>query len=342
MTVYIGVDLHPYQQTVCYCDTADGLARQQTLFHHKDDLRAFYSQFGGDTVVGIEACGDYRWFKQLLADQHHRLLVGHPTSIRRSARSRHKSDARDAELLLELLMREQFPSIWQRSAESEEVISQLRFRDALVKQRTRCCNRLQALARSAGLPRAKVRHGGGRQRLLEADLPETLRLQRDGWAEVLGHLQRQITAADAWLAARSADDPTAQLLMTHPGVGTLTALCVTHSLGDVARFRNARQVVAFAGLDPVEHSSGEKQQWGRISKAGPRLLRYLLGQAGQQSLKGDAQLRAFYRRVSRRRGKAVAKVATARKLLVRLYIMLRDRVTYAEFSRRGVEVGLPA
>jgi transposase len=342
MTVYIGVDLHPYQQTVCYCDTADGVVRQQTLSHQKDDLRAFYSQFRGETVVGIEACGDYRWFKQLLADLGHRLLVGHPTSIRHCARSRHKSDRRDAELLLGLLMHGQFPAIWQRPAASEEIISQLRFRDALVKQRTRCCNRLQALARSAGLPRAKVHYGGGRQRLLEADLPEALRLQRDGWAEVLNQLQRQITAVDARLAAQAATDEPARLLVTHPGVGTLTALCVAHSLGDVTRFRNARQVVAFAGLDPVEHSSGERKQWGRISKAGARLLRYLLGQAGQQSLKGDAQLRAFYQRISARRGKAVAKVATARKLLIRLYIMLRDRVTYAEFSRRGVEVGLPA
>lgn len=342
MTVYIGVDLHPYQQTVCYCDTADGIRRQQTLFHQKDDLRAFYAQFQGEVVVGIEAGGDYRWFKQLLADLNHRLLVGHPTSIRHCARSRHKSDRRDAELLLELLMQQQFPAIWQRSAEGEEVIGQLRFRDALVKQRTRCCNRLQALARSAGLPRAKVHYGGGRTRLLAADLPEALRLQRDGWAEVLGQLQRQIRAVDARLAAQAAADETARLLMTHPGVGVLTALCVAHSLGDVTRFGNARQVVAFAGLDPVEHSSGEKKRWGRISKAGPRLLRYLLGQAGQQSLKGDAQLCAFYRRVSGRRGKAVAKVATARKLLVRLYIMMRDRVRYAEFSRRGVEVGLPA
>lgn len=60
MTVYIGVDLHPYQQTACYCDTADGVLHQQTLFHQKDDLRAFYSQFRGEVIVGIEACGDYR------------------------------------------------------------------------------------------------------------------------------------------------------------------------------------------------------------------------------------------------------------------------------------------
>jgi transposase len=342
MTVYIGVDLHPYQQTVCYCDTADGLVRQQTLFHHKDDLRAFYAQFSGEVVVGIEACGDYRWFKQLLAGLNHRLLVGHPTSIRHCARSRHKSDRRDAELLLELLMQQQFPAIWQRSAKSEEVIGQLRFRDALVKQRTRCCNRLQALARTVGLPRAKVHYGGGRQRRMAADLPEALRLQRDGWSEVLSQLQRQITAVDARLAAQAAADEAARLLQTHPGVGVLTALCVTHSSGDVIRFRNARQVVAFAGLDPVEHSSGERKQWGRISKAGSRLLRYLLGQDGQQSLKADAQLRSFYQRISARRGKAVAKVATARKLLIRFYVMLRDRVTYAEFIRRGVEVGLPA
>lgn len=240
-------------------------------------------------------------------------------------------------------MQQQFPAIWQRPALSEEIVGQLRFRDALVKQRTRCCNRLQAVARAVGLPRAKVRHGGGRTRLMQAALPETLRLQRDGWYQVLEQLQAQIKAVDSWLAAQAEADESVRLLLTHPGVGVMTALCVAHSLGDVTRFTNSRQVVAFAGLDPLEHSSGEKQHcWGRISKAGSRLLRYLLGQAGQQSLKADATLGAFYQRVSQRRGKAVAKVATARKLLIRLYILLRDRVTYAEFSRRGGEVGLPA
>ncbi len=72
-----------------------------------------------------------------------------------------------------------------------------------------------------------------------------------------------------------------------------------------------------------------------ISKTGSRLLRYLLVEAGQTAAKTDDQLKDFYQQVMKRRGRAKAKVAVARKLLIRCFIMLRDEIDYAEFLRRG-------
>ena len=103
-------------------------------------------------------------------------------------------------------------------------------------------------------------------------------------------------------------------------------------------FASTRKVAAYAGLEPTEHSSAEIRQYGAISKAGSRLLRFLLGEAAQVAVRTDEQLRAFYRRLLARRGKAKAVVAVARKLLIRCFIMLRDEIDYAEFQRRGVEV----
>ncbi|MFN2452861.1 MAG: transposase [Pyrinomonadaceae bacterium] len=88
----------------------------------------------------------------------------------------------------------------------------------------------------------------------------------------------------------------------------------------------------------MEHSSAERKAYGGISKAGSRLLRYLLVEAGQTAAKSDEHLKSFYQQVMKRRGKAKAKVAVARKLLVRLFIMLRDEMDYAEFLRRGKRV----
>ncbi len=126
-------------------------------------------------------------------------------------------------------------------------------------------------------------------------------------------------------------------------------LCLAHTLGDAARFASTRKLTAYVGLDVVEHSSGERKAYGGISKAGSRLLRYLLVEAAQTAVKGDEQLRTFYQQVLQRRGKPKAKVAVARKLLVRAFIMLRDEIDYAEFLRRGktmvqrsgARVGLP-
>jgi transposase len=112
-------------------------------------------------------------------------------------------------------------------------------------------------------------------------------------------------------------------------------------LGDVSRFSSSKQAVAFAGLDPLERSSAGKTRYGSISKAGSVQLRQLLGQAIQTGTRRDAELKAFYKRLAARRSKSVAKVAATRKLLVRLFIMLRDEIDYQEFKRRGSAVGMP-
>ena len=96
MTLYIGVDFHPHQQTVSYCETEEGEIRQASLAHNPELVRRFYEQFP-KAVVGIEASCTAAWFEQLLFDLGHELQVGDPTQIRARARSRHKSDRRDAD-----------------------------------------------------------------------------------------------------------------------------------------------------------------------------------------------------------------------------------------------------
>lgn len=115
----------------------------------------------------------------------------------------------------------------------------------------------------------------------------------------------------------------------------MTSLCVVHTLGEVSRFSSLRKVAAYVGFDPMEDSSADRKAYGGISKAGSRLLRYLLIEAGQTAARDDEQLRQFYRRLLPRRGKARAKVAVGRKLLLRCFIMWRAEIDYAEFLRRG-------
>ena len=91
MTLYIGVDFHPHQQTVSYCRTETGEVEQTSLFHNPEQVRRFYERLP-KAVVGIEATSSAAWFEQLLQDLGHELRVGNPTQIRARARSRHKSD----------------------------------------------------------------------------------------------------------------------------------------------------------------------------------------------------------------------------------------------------------
>jgi transposase len=143
-----------------------------------------------------------------------------------------------------------------------------------------------------------------------------------------------------WLKQQSQGDARVTRLRTHPGIGLLTALCLVHSLEPVTRFRNTRKVAAYAGFDPLDRSSAERLRSLGISKAGSRVLRYLLIEAAHTSVKKDDDLKRFYKRLAERRGRPKAKAAVGRKLLIRAYIMLRDEIDYAEFQRRAVAARL--
>jgi len=110
MTLYIGVDFHPHQQTVAWCDTRTGETNTFDLVHDLEQVRKFYTSRSEPAVVGIEATARATWFENMLTDAGHKLLVGNPVLIRKRATSRHKNDRRDAELILELLMRNEFPA----------------------------------------------------------------------------------------------------------------------------------------------------------------------------------------------------------------------------------------
>jgi transposase len=140
MTVYIGVDIHARQQTLSYLDTSDGTTGQVVLDHEQDDVREFYSQFQGEVIIGIEASGYTNWYEELVEQLGHQLLVGDAGEIRRLARRRQKNDRRDADLLLELLVRREFPILYRSSKASREVLRQLRYRHKLVKLRTMVAN----------------------------------------------------------------------------------------------------------------------------------------------------------------------------------------------------------
>ncbi len=112
MTLYVGVDYHPYQQTIAYCDAEEGEIRYGQFLHSdKQALRRFYGQCPSNTVIGVEATGSLEWFEKLLFENKLTLNIGNPRLIRRKALSRHKNDFRDAETILDLLVTGSFRAL---------------------------------------------------------------------------------------------------------------------------------------------------------------------------------------------------------------------------------------
>ncbi|MDQ3667688.1 MAG: transposase [Acidobacteriota bacterium] len=185
------------------------------------------------------------------------------------ARRRQKNDRRDADLLLDLLVHDEFPALFRYSKESREVLRQLRYRHKLVKLRTMVVNSLQALAINAGLSlRAQLLTKGGRQQLSALQLSAISQQQRDELLSLVDELTRRIGTVEQWLQAQAKSDVRVRRLQTHPGVGLLTSLCLMHTLGHLTRFSSTRKVAAYVGFDPMEDSSAERKVYGGISKAG--------------------------------------------------------------------------
>jgi len=340
--IYIGVDFHSRQQTTCYLKTETGELVITELKHRdKAEVRAFYEQFAGHVIVGLEASGYSPWFEAMIEELKHELWLGDATEIRRRARWRYKSDRRDAEHIWDLLVHQEFPRLHQPTLQSREILRMLRYRQKLIKVRTMTKNSLQAIALQAGLAKgSRLFTAAGQLEFKAVAMSPVLQYQRDHWFELLKPLNLELLETMKWCKAAAKDDAAIARLRTHPGIGLLTALCLQHTLQPVSRFRNQRKVVAYVGLDPVIRSSANSVSQLGISKAGSRVLRYLLVEAVHTAIRYDKDLKRFYQRVAERRGRPKAKVATARKLLIRAYIMMRDEIDYAEFQRRAVAARL--
>jgi transposase len=339
--IIIGCDLHTRTQQIAMLDTETGELEERKLEHENGEAKRFYEGLKEPALVGIESTGYSIWFAEMLAELGHELVVGDAAKIRAMEPRKQKHDRRDAEHLLNLLLRGDFPKLWLPSAGERDVRVLVEHRHQLVQMRTRAKNGLQALALTYGVRRgSRLWSERGQEELQKLPLREGMARRRTDLLRLLAQLNQWIKELDPQIAEEVARREDAQRLMTHPGVGPLTALGTVLVLGPVERFPDAKHVTSYLGLIPEEDSSGGRQRFGRLSKQGNRLLRFLLVEAAQTASRFDPGLRRTYRRLAFRKGAASAKVAVARKLAIRLYIMLRDRIDYAEFCRRGSHAGM--
>lgn len=335
----IGCDFHPGFQQVAIFDNLSGEIKEKRL-PHRAEAEEFYRSLAGQEVrVGMEACGHYPWFERLMQELGFELWFGDAARVRASVVRRQKTDRRDAEQLLRLLMENRFPRIWVPSLEVRDVRQLLVHRHKQVQARTRTKNQLQAMALSHGVQKKrKLWTKAGRAELEQLPLLPYAAERRKRLLEALDGLEAEIVELDQQVAEEARERPEAVRLMTHPGVGPVTALAMVLTLGPAERFGSAKQVSSYFGLIPSEDSSGGKQRLGKISKQGSSFLRFLLVEAGQTAARYDPQLKRFYRRLAARKNRGIAKVAVARKLATRLYLMLREDWTYAQLCQAVMQV----
>lgn len=333
----IGCDLHASQQSIAMLDRDTGVLIEKTLKHEGETVRTFYGSIPPPVVVGIEATGSMGWFLQLMEELAIECRVGHPVAIRKAEARRQKHDRRDAALLLRLLVEDRFPMIWMPSTELRDLRALLLHRHQWVRMRTRVQNALQAIAMAHGMRRGHTLwNREGQARLASLPLaPHTAERRRELQA-LYQHLDAHVDRLGERVQRVAEERPRATLLMTHPGVGAITALATEVFVGDPARFSDGKALASYVGMIPSEYTSGRRQRLGALSKQGNPFLRFLWCEAAAHAVRRDPDLQRFYRRKAVQKGFAKANVAAARKLGIRLWIMLRDHIDYAEFCRRGL------
>jgi transposase len=337
----IGCDFHPAVQQIAVCDSETGEYSEHRLSNGDGEAERFYRALSMRCLIGIEACGNSRWFIDLLERLGHEVKVGDAAKIRASYVRKQKTDKRDAGHILTLLLENRFPAIWTPSRQQQDQRQLLIHRHKLVQMRARVKNNLQHLALNQGMQRkGKLWSQAGQKMLQQLPLEGWTAIRRQDSLALLQQLDQQIEQLDKAAELAASSDPQACLLLRQKGVGPITALAFSLTIGDVSRFEHSKQVASYLGLIPAEYTSSNKRRLGAISKQGNGFLRMLLVEAAQSAVRLDPQFHKHYVHLCRNKHKAVAKVAAARKLAVRLYWILRteqevQKAVHTE-SRSGV------
>ena len=341
--IIIGVDYHPSDQYLALVDTETGEYGERQLNHSEGEAEKFYRELAAPGVsvrVGLEATGYSRWFERLLAELGIEVWIGDAAEIKTKRVRKQKTDREDARLLLRLLRENNFPRIWVPSAENRDLRQLLWHRHRMVQMRTRIMNQLQALAMNEGLRRKKkLWSDQGRAQFEKLSLGTWASRRRKDLLELLDRMNPSIEELTAVVEQEAKKWPEVLRLMTHPGVGPLTALAFVLIIGTPQRFPCGKQIGSYVGLIPEEDSSAGHQRLGHITKQGSALLRFLLGEAAQAATHCDADWRRRYMHLAVRRQRNIAKVAMARRLAVRLYWMWRNGWQYAQWVAFGSHAG---
>jgi transposase len=276
------------------------------------------------TPVAFEAAFGWSWLAELLEDYGFDAHLVHPLRCKAIASARLKNDKVDAAILAQLLRADLLPEAWLAPAKVRQLRALLRHRISLVRLGTQLRNRIHAVAADHGYDRpASYWTGPGRGWLAELDLPATSREIITDCLAVIDALAQLTGRIDGELHARAKADPRVKVLRTLPGVGEFTALVMVAEIGDISRFPSARKLASWAGLTPTVRGSDLKVRHGHISKQGSVWLRWAMNQAAQTA-KRSPDFAASYAAIAGRRGKKVATIAIARKLVTRAWHLLHE------------------
>jgi transposase len=327
----IGLDVHRD-----FCEVAiaeDGSVRSAGRVETTPErLELFARSLGADDRVALEVSGGAWEIARILEPHVERVIVVSPddTGIRQA---RAKTDRLDARTLARLLAAGELDAVWMPDQRTRVLRRRLARREQLVRSRSRAKNEIHAvlMRRLKGRPPVSDLFGvKGRKWLRDLELPVEEAETVESALRHMEFLDGEIAAVERLIASDALRSAEVRRLMTVPGVNVICAATFLAAVGDIRRFRTARGLVGYLGLDPrVRQSGSEPARGGRISKRGSASARWALVEAAWSVVQQPGPLHAFYERIRVRRGHGKAVVAAARKLAVLFWCLLTRGEDYA-------------
>ena len=322
----VGIDLHRNRSHVAVIDEHGELILSKRIVNGRETFLDLLGGLDGESRIAVEATYGWEWLAELLEDAGYDMHLAHPLRTRAIAAARVKTDAVDARTLAHLLRADLLPEAYVAPRDLRDLRELLRHRIGLTAMRSALKNRVHAILAKHGITRehSDLFGKGGRQFLAALELREAPRARLDSLIALICDFDREIDATTKEIDLRAKADDRVDVLCQIRGVGPYTAMLIIAEVGDISRFPDARHLCAWAGLTPTVRSSDGKARLGHISRQGSPALRWALVEAAQKCTTGGGPLREQFERITKRRGRKIAKVAVARQILTLSYYGLRD------------------
>jgi transposase len=328
----IGMDIHRTFAEAVMID-GDRLIRLGRINMSRDHLAAFAAKLTSEDHIVIEATGNAHAVAEAVAPFVGRVIIANPRQVHLIAKARIKTDVIDATVLARLYASGFLPEVWVPDQRTLSLRRQVTRRNQIVRQRVRLKTMVQAILHAHLVPQcphADILGPKGRAWLLAQLLPDDESTAIERHIREYDRLTDDLRVVERELARDALGSAETKRLMTIPGIDMVVAVGLLAAIGPIDRFTSPGRLVAFLGLNPSVHQSGNSPaRHGRITKQGPCHARTMLVEAAWQAVRGPGPLRAFYERVRGRRGTHVAAVAVARKITVIVWHLLTRGEDYA-------------
>ncbi len=321
---YVAIDLHAKRSLIVRENQAGEELGVTRIDNDPMALAAVLAEAGPEPEVAIEATYGWYWAVDVLQAEGANVHLVHPFGLNWEDR-RVKNDYKDCKDLLQRMRLDKLPEAWIAPVELRELREMIRYRAKLVALRTGLKAQTKALLAKLGLhsPTSDIWCIAGKAWLDSLVLPKAYATRLDSLRDLVGAYDREIGIMERLIHQELRDHPGYQAIQAIDGVGPTLGAIFVAEIGDISRFPGPTQLCSWAGLTPRHRESDTKVRRGRVTKQGSKLVRWAAIE-GVAHMHGGPKIKADYVRIAKARGRNVARVAAARKLLTLVFYGLRD------------------